>query len=352
MRIFNFFSILVILITSISSCKKTSSEPIGPNSSQLKGVSLKNGVVNFDNVSSYNQIAENKNDEEISLLNSLKSEHFVSLRNKPIQASSNSFVSNGINQLTNNFDSSLYTPFLLTILNSNKVFSLDGFWIKIDMDNEFCSFIDSYTNPNGYQDLVNNNFANPEIHIFYDSDEPVLLALEKIRNREIDWSGYQTELARKNNNPGGICIKRGAESASVEKLYNNFGSYVPGGHIVVKMKYIKNFLSFCLRFETYMKKHYYPHDVVCDKSTSLRINYKYEFSAPCKAQIWSGDEWLSTQDMTCHKIEKVLYQAGSPLSSRKLIVLAYAKLGDYSSNIANYPASNFYYGNVPISIGY
>jgi hypothetical protein len=345
--------VLVLMASILFSCKKTNSEE-NNIVTNINDVTVKNGVVTFNSFSSYFEAVENKNDAQAALFSKIESQNFVALKSKTgIANFSNNTVSN-LSQLINSFDSSLYTDYLLGVLNTDKIFNLNGFLIKVDMDNNFCSFIDLITNPNGYQDLNTNNFANSNIHVFLNEDEPVLTVLEAIRNNQITWESYQIELSRKTNNPGGLCVKAGAagerksQSLGYIPPYSNFGA----GFIGSNVAYIKNFLSFTLKWDSRIYKGgSTPPPSICNRNVSFRVNCVYEFVGACKGS-GTASYWVDNRSQECIAFSGTVYQAGSPLIVRKIKLYTMAKTGAYSDNTFDYPYNNYTFGYSPISIGY
>jgi hypothetical protein len=350
MKVLKLIAIPIFIMLVFFSCKKINDDTIALEPENV--YSIKNNLLTFNSFSSYQAAVENKNNEQDKLYRKIKSESFTELKSKPqiTNVSNNISNSNSISQIVNSFDSSLYTNYLLEILNTDKIFSINGFLIKVDMDNNFCSFIDLITNPNGYQDLNSNNFNNTNIHLFLDVNEPVLLVLEKIRNNEITWEGYQTELAGKVNNPGGICFRSGAKAERKTQLIpsNQISGY-GFGDIISAVEYKSNFLSFTLKWESRIRGNGgFPPPTLCNKNVSFRVLYSYDFEGACYGS-GNGAFAVDNRKQDCSIFDVTIYQAGSALRTRRIVLYTFARWGPYSPFYYDYPQTNYL---TPLKLGY
>jgi hypothetical protein len=333
------------------SCKKISNDTAALEADQ--GYAIKNGIVTFTNVASYLKVIEDKNKDWQTFSEKMSANNFVALKTKPQADNQSSFVAGAINQFTNAFDQNLYTDYLLSVLNTDKICSVNGYWVKVDMDNEFCSALDATLYPNEFNDLLNNAFANTHIMVFKNADEPVLDVLSEIKSNKMTWSDYQVLLSRKTNNPGGICFRRGASADSKsEDLLNipviaNFAA----GVINSKVSYIKNFISFTLNWNSKVRRNFPPIITICNKSVSFRVRCQYEFEGACKGS-GNGDSWYDNINQDCNEFSGTVYQGGSALYIRKIRLYTYARFGSYSNNLFDYIYSNTTNGYTPLSIGY
>lgn len=192
------------------SCKK-SGDVQNVNQPQASEVTVKNGIVTFSSIAAYLKTTENKNGEQAKLEGVLKTAGFKSLKSKAAESAPASVASSTSNIaiITTAFDSSLYSQYLLSILNTDKICSVNGFLVKVDMDNVFCSAIDETLYPGSYNDLKNNVFTNANVMTFTDANEPVVDVLDGIRNATLTWVSYQDQLSKKGGQ--GICLARGAK---------------------------------------------------------------------------------------------------------------------------------------------
>jgi hypothetical protein len=285
----------------------------------------------------------------------MSSTSFSSLRTKP---SSQSHSTGGALSRTfvTTFDSTLYSTYLLGLLNQDKIFRMDSFLIKVDIDNGFCSFIDEKRHRNGYNDLKNNNFSNPNIFSFVHEDEPALVVLQEIRAGRITWEGYQTELARKVNNFGGLCIKRGAEKDFASKSVQNLATDNPpaivlvGGTVTSTARYVKNFLHFALEGTAVITRTTFGGvgPIIC--TSSIRTNSIFEYEGACKGYV-NSNIWNDNTINPCNRVTTIIYSAGTALKTRKLKVDVYARVGAYSNNLALY-GNSFSLGGQSVKIGF
>jgi hypothetical protein len=346
------FAIFITVVTV--GCNKNKNESLQLQPDIVNEVTVTKGVVTFATMQNYLLVAENKNNEQSKLEQKLEVANFISLNTKP-EVSSGSTNSNNIIPTISNtkFNPELYSDYLLSTLNTDKIISVNGFFVKVDMDNMFCSAIDAAL-PNAYADLRSNSFdRNINIMTFLHPDEPVVEVLNRIRNKELTWTQYQAELSKKGPGGQGICLKRGALEAQQSKVYSNFiGGTLPGGEIVVSARYVKNFLHFALDCQAWVRQNYVnPNIIIC--TSSVLMNYSFEWQGVC-ANSGIGNEWKDNrgEGAACQKVSAVVYSGGSALKLRKLIVNAYAKKGAYSNNLIDYLWRTNNYGNTPVTIGY
>ncbi len=352
MKVLKFVVFAAFTTLFIVGCNKNKNESTQLQTDIISEVTISKGVVTFLNSQNYLSVAENKNNEQNKLEQKLKVANFIALNTRPEVSPSSANSSNIVPTIkVTSFDRQLYSDYLLSVLNTNKIVSVDGFFVKVDMDNMFCSAIDALL-PNAYNDLVNNSFAkNANIMIFLNPDEPVIEVLNRIRNNKLTWDQYQFELSKKGSGGQGICFGRGALGDYKDKVYYNFiGGTLPGGQIVVTARYLKNFLHFSLDCQAWVRQAYGdPNTIVC--TSSVLMNYTYEWEGVC-ANSGIGKEWRDNRDAECQKVSSVIYSGGSALKLRKLIVNAYAKTGAYSTNLNAYLWNTNTYGNTPVTIGY
>ncbi len=149
MKVLKFLAVPIFITAVFFSCKKTENNT-NINEAVAEQVTIKNGVVTFATTAAYLKITENKNDEQQKLKDQLKTSSFSGLLNKKEELlAPAAAVANSINVITASFNPALYSTYLLSILNQDKICSIDGFFVKVDMDNGFCSAIDATVNPNG-----------------------------------------------------------------------------------------------------------------------------------------------------------------------------------------------------------
>ncbi len=212
-------------------------------------VTIKEGIVVFDKIEDYLHIAENIDEKQTELSKQLNQGNFSSLKYRTFSANSSTNGVNSISNFTNDFDTTLYTKYLLEILNEDKICMIDSFLIKVDMDNVFCSVIDQKQYSSETSDILENDFSNPHIMVFLDPSEPVLEVLSGLRDNTITWEGYQDSLARKGGQ--GICLKRGLrnkEDVKLDYYLGNLGNYRP---FTTKAGYYRGFIHFELTAEAY-----------------------------------------------------------------------------------------------------
>ncbi len=337
----------VLVVFILSACQKNIDESVNLQSANTY-LTINKGMVTFSSVSNYLKVTENKNGEEQKAFQYLNENNFKALKYR--QSSSHINNNNIVSTITDSFNVDLYSDYLLQLLNQDKIFSLNGFLVKVDMDNEFCSAIDSSV-ANAYNLLKTNAFLNnnTNVMLFTNVNEPVLEVLEKIRNNEITWNEYQIELSRSKGGQG-ICLKAGKQQEIVSKIYYNFiGGTLPGGYIVANGEYRAEFLSFRFRFESWVGNVVNVSTPVC--GSSLRLNYIFQWAGVCKNGA-SGDMWMDNRGVECNKIGQTLYSGGSALKTANLTLKCYALKGAYSANLNNYLWNNVSYGNQPLKLGY
>lgn len=229
-----------ILVVIFFSCQKTNDSDLSISKNQL-GVTIKDGMVRFPSIKAYLKVTEDKNHDQEKLFKQLNDCNFISLSQssyRPSQAK----ITSQINSFTNSFDSSLYSEYLLQILNSDKMFMIGNFFIKVDMDNEFCSVLDGAEYPAEFSDILNNIFTNEHIMEFLNKDEPVLEFLQDLLDQTVTWPEYQDSLAKKGGQ--GICFKRGRASAHDEKKDTYTSSFGSQQVFWTTTDYFRGFLHF------------------------------------------------------------------------------------------------------------
>ncbi len=304
MKLFKFTVMGILAVVLFLACTKTDNHSF--ETETQKDVTIKNGMVNFRTVNDYLNAVENKNGKQEALFEMLKRKNFSSLRKKPV-VSSFQGKGNTINSFTNDFDTTLYSEYLLDILNQDKMFIMDSFLVKVDMDNVFCSMLDLKLYPNDTADLRNNNFSNPHINVFLDPNEPVLEVTTQMRDNTITWTEYQDSLARKGGQ--GICFKSGAKKQSdyQKRTFDN-----EGDHIVAEVKYNKYFLHFELVANGFQKINWaFAHST---------LKGQYEYQGVCKG---GGSGTFNINTYTYPKtnprlLTYVVYSGGSALRVTKL----------------------------------
>jgi hypothetical protein len=192
---------------------------------------------------------------------------------------------------------------MLSVLNKNKICMIDSFWVKVDMDNNFCDALDAKRYPNEYTDLLNNAQSNTHIMHFLSQDEPVLDALSGIRNGSLTWDEYQGYVSRKGGQ--GICFRTGTDGKFNE---TNKQILTPRGklNILSRAHYMRNFLHFELYAYGYANG-----DGVSD---NIRFTGTYEWEGVCKGSGISSfniypNYWIH---------QYTIYSGGSALYTAKL----------------------------------
>jgi hypothetical protein len=314
----NFVLAFIFATFLFSSCKKDN-ENFSENiqSSENGIVTFKDGMVNFSSFNVYNKTIENRNGEQAALFDKLQRENFSSLKSQPSIAAPASFNSNNINSFTNAFNPELYTDYLLSVLNSDKIFTLDGFWIKVDMDNKICNALDKTLYPNELNDLISNSTSNTHIMRFLNQDEPVLDALKAIRDGSQTWASYQDLVSRKGGQ--GICFRRGASDQ-----YDSRDRIITGSPftITARAAYLRNFLSFQLQARGFIGSN-------TGAIGSLnRIQGNFGWEGVCRG----SDNGNFTEYTKSWSISKNLYSGGSALYSGNLTTTTYPQ--NYSQIIS------------------
>jgi len=264
-------------------------------------------------------VTENKTGEQNKLNETLKEQGFASLAVRKVNPNNNGGTV--IAEFTNAFDTTLYSKYLLNTLNQDKICSIDGYLVKVDMDNVFCSVIDQTQYRTESADLVNNVFSNPHIMTFVNPDEPVLDVLTRMRNNQLTWPQYQDSLARKGGQ--GICFKSGARVAE----HNVVNPYGASGNIVSSVaEYNRYFLHFELVASGYAKFNW--------AFSYAEMNIEYEYSGVCSGR-GIGTRKLITDQKSPRLLQYAVYSGGSALSVRKLRVTTTTGFSGYYTAVAS-----------------
>ena len=307
MKILKLIGIPILTIALFLSCKKTDNNALSVATEN--GVTLKNGVVTFKTTADYLAAIDNKTDKQQKLFTLLKENNFKALRDKQMNPGIKN-TGTTINTFTTAFDTALYTKYLLDVLNNQKICSIDGYLVKVDMDNGFCSVLDETLYPSETSDLVDNVFSNTHIMSFVNADEPVLEVLTRMRNNTLTWAQYQDSLAAKGGQ--GICFKSGASSA-----YSATSRYVSVNGLTLRIfseaKYTRAFISFEL-----VGLGYANGDGISDNVT---LNGRYEYVGACSG---SGNAVINIPTFGwIYRFQ--VYSGGSALKVRKLEITTTAR---------------------------
>jgi hypothetical protein len=158
--------------------------------------------------------------------------------------------------------------------------------------------------------------------VFNHVNEPVLLVLDKIRNNEITWAGYQDELSRKGGQ--GICLKSGV-GYNIDVKYANFctPSNILSSCAVI---YSTGFISFSL----YVRATTFNTNTNNGLIKSVhRIEGQYNWAGVCRGGGTSSfDVYIGNGNYNYY-----LYQGGSALGVAQLRARGSSNCGttDYAS---------------------
>ncbi len=295
MYLFKKIAVVLFLASSFIACQKNDKSKEVNNE-----VTLEKGIVSFKKTNTYLSVTSNY-EEQQNLVASLKLQGFKPLSNKtPIPK----LQTNGsITNISNTFDPSLYSDYLLRILNQDKICSINGYWIKVDMDNDFCTAIDAGLYPNEYNDLKNNVFTNNHIMVFLNANEPVLEVLSQIKDGTLTWQQYQNILPNKGG--GGICLASGKNNQGDVKYraYVNF-------QIVAQVWYRKAFIHFEMVAQGSTTSPAAPND-----KPKVKIIGTYQYEGVCKG---SGSGTILLGNFSLWRETYSVYSGGSPLKTTKI----------------------------------
>ncbi len=301
------------------SCKKVA-EDAPKQELTNNDVFINKGVVVFNSMSVYLKVTENKNDEQQMLKNILKEENFASLSIKAPIAQSISLAGRSISNIDTSFASGQYSEYLLDILNQDKIVSINGYLIKVDMDNGFCSFVDATLYPDAYDDLKNNVLSNPHIMTFVNPDEPVTEVLEQMRNGTLTWADYQIQLAKAKGGQG-ICFKSGAKR-NIDPEYEIIGGVY---NMYTEVGYYKGFIHFELTAQADVR---YGRVVVFIEPRT--ITGKFEWEGVCRGAK-AGTYSYTDNSLLNRNSEYTVYSGGSALKTAKMTALTTISAGSGTS---------------------
>ncbi len=305
----NFVKLLFTVFVTcfiIAGCKKMNNDndieqtPV----SKIEGVMVNKGVVTFANVAVYEKVTQNKSGEWDIINGITQNQHLELLKDRASATNdeTNRNFAPGA-PITNNFDLNLYSTYLLSILNADKIVSINGYFVKVDMDNIFCSFIDQAA-PNAYAELNSNNFSSDNIHVFVDPNEPVLEVLSQMRAGTLSWDNYQYELARKG---GGICLKSGRDGIRRQSP-NLYLPQHPDIFLYVAASYSNYFLHHELIASRGIVganwegggyiKHTYNYTTSCGKYFAGNLSYTYNINRNDIRVLYSGGTTLKAFNIT------------------------------------------------------
>lgn len=331
------FSIVILLFHA---CKKNTdgySENI--LNSQASNIIIKNGVVTFSTSATFLKIAENKNNDQNSLFRSLNEAKFKSLKTKIPEEAGDNFTPSVVTSST--FDSSLYTDYMLSVLNTDKVCNINGFYIKIDMENNLCAALDATLYSNEYNDFVNNNFNNDHIMVFVQQEEPVLAVLDAIRTNQTTWQNYRDSLLPAKGG-GGICIKAGDNGIKKVAQFpiNPISPNSPNFQLryaVMVLSYIKNFIHFELNSQAYATRltGFGVPVISCAGTSKFTFNYYYE--GACGGSH-SGERIIYSEG--CSNTGNYnIYSGGTALRYTQITAKVAVKPNGYSGSYESYYVS-------------
>ncbi len=343
-KVFKLLMASLIVILFFHACKKNTQintdNIVNP---QSQNVVIKNGVVIFPTSASFLNIAENKNNEQGNLFATLNEAKFSSLRTKSSVGTQQNLINNTTANIvtSSTFDSSLYTNYLLGVLNTDKMCTINGFFIKIDMENNLCAALDATAYSNEYNDLVNNNFSNSHIMVFVQQEEPVLAVLDAIRTNQTTWQNYHDNLLPAKGG-GGICIKAGdngtkkTTSFPINPISPNLPNFLLQ-YAVIKQSYIKNFIHFELNCEAYATRKSGLFSVIsCAGTTKFTFSYYYEFA--CGGGGHSAQPTVYSEG--CSNTGNFsIYSGGTALRYTQITAKAAVKPNGYSGTYESYYVS-------------
>lgn len=304
MKILKMLMLAMFSLSLIISCQKNINNNQFATVDAQKKATVQNGVVTFATTANYLIVTENKTGEQQKLISELSKVNFTPLnKSKATGGSGTASIVSG--PLTTNFDPTKYTDYLLSILNEDKICSINGYYVKVDMDNEFCSAIDQSV-ANGYNLLKNNDFLNnnPNVMLFTNVNEPVLEVLDQIRNDTLTWASYQDQLARKGGQ--GICLKSG--HAPVESVALASTSSFPRVTVYTYVRYKAQFLSFELYAECYQTR-----DNNILQPGTMRLQGSYDWVGVCKNSGKSPFYITGITNADGSRYKFSIYQGGSAL---------------------------------------
>jgi hypothetical protein len=311
MKQIKWLALATFITILIFGCTKNNNDPLLTTPPTISEVTVQKGVVTFPTIQSYLTVTENKNGEQATLSTQLAKQNFIALKVTPAASNGNTSTPSAMPTIsTTAFNPNLYSTYLLSVLNADKILSLNGYYVKVDMDNVFCSFIDTAL-PNAYNELKNNVFSNINVMTFLNPDEPVVEVLEQMRNGQLTWASYQDQLARKGGQ--GICFKRGIAEMEDKKT-----DYTSQYEIQTKVGYYRGFISFSLNATTnaYWRNSFVKHSMVgtfewegvCKNSGSG--TYKVDRNSYL---TYNNDGGSSVVELSY-----VAYQGGSALKKAKM----------------------------------
>jgi len=277
---------------------------------QKTNLSIDNGMVKFGSLAVYEQYAEN----------TLNQDDIVDL----------TVNSNEIKTLANDSDfvevDSLYDEFLLNILNTDKIFEMGSFMVKIDLENHQALAINA-ANANAYADLVANNTDAMGMMVFDDEVDNGIDILEQIESNVLTPQSYKTAIEE--NGIFGRCrhAKRGKD-AGFQYWFSYPNNRCPGKDYCYrgedKLVYQKAIFYFSIEAKRKNQKECCYDSRASHNPQRHFVNIKIEgrakFEKRCKGE---QNITISNEVFNDHKISRHPYQGSRSLSKYDVSVIFY-----------------------------
>jgi hypothetical protein len=176
-----------------------------------QNLSIENGALKFSSLAIYEQYAENilnRND-----INTATNSITTLEKQSPPQVITDSILAIE--------GDTLYPDFFRKILNTDKIFALSTFLIKMDLENHRALIINAKI-PNAYSTLVSNNLTANGIMIFDDETDNAMDILEGLENGTLNIKNYKSALTA----PQGLFRKCSGAPRNTDKsveLWNQIG---------------------------------------------------------------------------------------------------------------------------------
>lgn len=166
--------------------------------SNAQSVTVENNYIKFPSLNIYEQYSENTLNQN-DIIN---------------------FAASSLNVTTlyedNNFVAvdTLYPDFLKQILNTDKIYKMSDFFVKIDLENHQALVINSNIS-GAYQTLVNNNTNASGVMVFNDDTDNAMEILEGIENGTFTAQNYQASVSP---SPNGVLRRCGGAARQTHKI--------------------------------------------------------------------------------------------------------------------------------------
>lgn len=177
---------------------------------QTPDLTVENGMLKFSTLVVYEQYADNTLDR--NNITNATSSLMTLAKQSPVSP-----VDEGADAIE---EDTLYPEFLKTILNTDKIFGIGNFFVKIDLENHRALVIAANAS-NAYNTLVTNNTADAGVLLFNDDEDDAIDVLDAVSKGDLTVNQFNTATeAQRLSWPWNSCSGAGRHTAKVDDYWS------------------------------------------------------------------------------------------------------------------------------------